>query len=123
MALRPKERVRQNGEAIAVIYRSLGTTMAEQLVTQALAELALTMTGLHMQVRAHQLADLSRRLRKLQQMADGLGMVSLASVAIDLRVCLERNDSTAFSAVWARLIRVAERCLAMDKGLADFSQQ
>ena len=54
--LRPRERVRQDGEAIAVIYRNLGTSAAEQMVTRALGELALAMAGLAAQVKGQQLA-------------------------------------------------------------------
>lgn len=121
VALRPAERVRQDGEAIAVIYRNLGTTTAEQMVTRALGELALTMAGLAAQVKCHELADLTRQLRRLQRMAENLGMVSLGLVAGDARDCLDRADATAFAAVWARLVRVAERSLASDKGLVDLS--
>jgi hypothetical protein len=119
--LRPRERIRQDGEAIAVIYRNLGTSTAEQMVTRALGELALAMAGIAAQVKAQALTDLTRQLKKLQRMAENLGMISLATVSEDARICLERCDSTAFAAVWARLLRVAERCLANDKGFADIS--
>lgn len=119
--LRPVERVQQDAEPIATIYRNLGTDSAEQVVTRALGELALTMAGLSGQVRAHDLVDLARQLRRLQRMAENLGMVSLGLVAADVRACLDRGDSTAFSAVWARLIRIAERSLAPDKALLDQS--
>lgn len=119
VALRPKERVRQDAEPIATIYRNLGTSSAEQVVTRALGELALTMAGLAAQVRAHEMGDLIRQLRRLQRMAENLGMVSLGLVAGDLRACLDRADVTAFAAVWARLLRIAERSLSSDKDLLD----
>lgn len=119
--LRPRERIRQDGEAIAVIYRNLGTSAAEQMVTRALGELALAMAGIAAQVKAQQLADLSRQLKKLQRMAENLGMISLGLVSMDARLCLDRCDATAFSAVWSRLLRVAERSLASDKDFADIS--
>jgi hypothetical protein len=119
VALPVKERVRQDSEPIATIYRNLGTSSAEQVVTRALGELALTMAGLAAQVRERDLQDLSRQLRRLQRMSENLGMTSLGLVAGDVRACLERSDSTAFSAVWARLVRVAERSLAPDKALLD----
>jgi hypothetical protein len=119
VALRPKECVRQDAEPIAAIYRNLGTASAEQVVTRELGELALTMAGLAQQVRAHQMQDLSRQLRQLQRMAEALGLVSLGLVAADVRTCLERADVTAFSAVWSRLLRIAERSLAPDKSLLD----
>ena len=119
VALRPNDRVRQDAEPIASIYRSLGTASGEQVVARALGELALTMAGLATQVRAHQMGDVARQLRRLQQMGEHLGMVSLADVAADVRYCLDVGDVTAFSAVWARLLRIAERSLAPDKTLLD----
>jgi hypothetical protein len=117
----PRERIRQDGEAIAVIYRNLGTSTAEQMVTRALGELALAMAGIAAQVKAQELSDLARQLKKLQRMAENLGMISLGLVAEDTRTCLDRGDSTAFAAVWARLLRVAERSLTSDKDFADIS--
>lgn len=122
VALRPNDRVRQDVEPIATIYRNLGTASAEQVVTRALAELALTMATLAARVKAHELADLSRQLRRLQRMSENLGLTSLGLVAQDVRVCLEQADSTAFSAVWARLMRIAERSLSSDKTLLDKTQ-
>ena len=101
------------------MYRNLGTASAEQVVTRALGELALTMAGLAQQVRRHELADLSRQLKRLQRMSENLGLVSLGTVAGDLRNCLEVADVTAFSAVWARLLRIAERSLSPDRDFLD----
>ena len=60
--LRPREVVRQDVEAIAVIYRNLGAPVAEQMVTRALGELALTMAGIAEKVQAQELRDLARQL-------------------------------------------------------------
>jgi hypothetical protein len=120
--LRPNDRVQQDAEPIATIYRNLGTTSAEKVVTRALGELALTMAGLAHQVRAHDLSDLTRQLRRLQRMSENLGLVSLGLVAADVRICMERSDVTGFAAVWARLLRVAERSLATDKDALDQTQ-
>ena len=76
-----RERVRQDGEAIAAIYRNLGTAAAEQMVARALGELALAMAGIAAQVKAVDLDDLPRQLKRLQRMAENLGMTSLAAVA------------------------------------------
>ena len=105
--MHPVERVRQDAEPIATIYRNLGTASAEQVVTRALAELALTMAGLASQVRAHELADLARQLRRLQRMSENLGMVSLGLVAEDVRSCLERAD---FDRLCRRLGAIDQNC-------------
>ncbi|NUB44669.1 hypothetical protein GEU84_009765 [Fertoebacter nigrum] len=112
--LRPVDRLRQDAGPIAAIYRDLDTQTAEQVVTRALGELALTMAGLSAQMRARDLSDLHRQLRRVQRMAEHLGMVSLALVARDVRQCLDSSDVTAFSAVWSRLMRVAEQSLSQD---------
>ncbi|MES2914032.1 MAG: hypothetical protein V4753_02835 [Pseudomonadota bacterium] len=118
-ALRLREVVRQDVEAIAVIYRNLGAPVAEQMVTRALGELALTMAGIAEKVRAQDLRELAGHLARLARLAGDLGLSSLANVAGDAKTCLERADGTAFSAVWARLLRVAERSLVSEPGLAD----
>jgi hypothetical protein len=120
-ALRPKEYVRLDAEPIAAIYRNLGTSGAEQIVTRALGELALTLAGLVEQVRRRELGDLGRGLRRLQRMADHLGMISLGLIAAEARICMDRSDATAFAAVWARLIRVAEASLSTDRDVLDQS--
>jgi hypothetical protein len=120
-ALTPREVVRQDVEAIAVIYRNLGAPTAEKVVTRALGELALTMARLAENVRSQDLRDVADHLGRLGRLADDLGLISLAQVARDSRLCLERADGTGFSAVWARLVRVAERSLSPIPGMADLS--
>lgn len=115
--LRPNERVCLNAGPIAAIYRDLGSLAAEQVVNRAMGELALTMAGLAGQVRARDLTDLHRQLRSLQRMADHMGMTSLGLVSAQVGACIDSGDATAFSAVWARLIRVAEHSLASEADL------
>lgn len=117
MVLRPKDNVRQDSEPVVAIYRDLGTVQAERVVTRALGELALAMGSLTAQVRSKDLQDLPRQLRRLQRMSEQLGLISLGAVAADARACLDHADATAFSAVWARLLRVAERSMVMEPDL------
>ena len=111
VTLCPQERVDEDEAAIRAIYDRLGPDPGAKLVTRAVGELALGVTVMAAQVDRHELAALPRSLRRMQGMAMGVGMVSLAQVARDARLCLERGDTTAFAAVWARLVRVAERSL------------
>ncbi len=117
----PREVVQQDVEALAGLYRNLGAPMAEQMVTRALGELALTMAAVVEKVAAQDLRSVAGQLGQLRRMADEIGLVSLGRVAGDARICLERADGTGFAAVWARLVRVAERSLAPDQGVADRS--
>ena len=120
--MRPRERVKQDAEPIATIYRNLGAASAEQVVTRALTELAMTMAGLASQIRKHEFGDVDRQLRRLQRMSENLGMVSLGLIAGNVRLCLASGDATAFAAVWARLMRVAERSLGTDRDLLGQTQ-
>ena len=122
VALRPNDRVKQDAEPIATIYRNLGAASAEQVVTRALTELAMTMAGLASQVETRDMRDMDRQLRRLQRMSENLGMISLGAIAGHVRDCLMRSDVTAFAAVWARLMRVAERSLATDRDLLGQTQ-
>ena len=115
--LRPRDRIHQDNETIAAIYRNLGTAAAEQLVSRALAELSLQMAGLTMRLRSQQMAEMPRQLRKAQGMAESLGMITMAQVARDAQICLEAGETAAFAAVWARLQRIAERSLTPGTGL------
>jgi len=117
--LRPVERVRLDAGPIAAMFREMGAAAAEQVVTRALGELALTMAGLAGQVRGRDLTDLHRQLRRLQRMADHVGMVSLSQASAEVRTCLDQGDATAFAAVWARLIRIAECSLATEGEMLD----
>lgn len=117
--LRVQDRVDQDVAMVAVIYRDMGKQAADQVVIRAMDEVALTMAGLVGRVQSRELSDVARQLRRLQRLSVPLGLVSLAQVAQDARGCLEAGDVTAFSAVWARLVRVAKRSLVADRTAAD----
>lgn len=121
VTLRVLEHPNEDLEQIATIYRSLGSASAEQVIARALGELAFAMSALADRIKAHELGDLLRRLKRLQQMAENLGLRTLAQVAVDLGHCLNRKDSTAFAAVWARLLRIAEQSLSFDREKYDQS--
>lgn len=120
-ALRPKDRVRQDSEPIAMMYRTMGTQAAEEVVNRAISELTLTVSGLGVALRENGGVDLPRQLRRMQRMAEQLGLVSLGQVATDLRACMDGQDEVAFAAVWARMIRVAGVSLAAEEGALDQS--
>ena len=68
VALQPIERPHQDVAQIASIYRSLGSASAELVIARALGELAFAMSVLADRIKAHELGDLIRRLKRLQQM-------------------------------------------------------
>jgi hypothetical protein len=121
LALVPMERLRQDAEPIAAIYRNLGVQAAEQVVARALVELSGVAQEVVEQVRLQDQAALPRTLRRLQRLSENMGLVSLGAIAHDTAVCLAEDDGIAFAAVFARLQRVMERTFPPQQGLADLS--
>lgn len=109
--LRPRERVDEDERVILAIYDRLGPDPGAKLVARAVGELALAVTVMSAQVERHELGTLPRGLKRMEAMAAGVGLVSLSQVARDARAVLALGDATAFSAVWARLVRIAEQSL------------
>ena len=111
VALRLKDQVCQDVKPIATICHNLGPVTAQKVVTRALGEISQTVAALADQVKAHDLAEMRRPLRRLQRMSESLGLVTLGLIAVDLTLCIDSQDVTAFAAVWARLLRVADMAL------------
>ncbi|MGL4319980.1 MAG: hypothetical protein ACRCS3_03885 [Paracoccaceae bacterium] len=121
LALVPSERLRQDAEPIAAIYRNLGVQAAEQVVARALAELSAVAQEVVEQVRLHDSTSLPRSLRRLQRLSENMGLVSLGTVAHDAAICIADGDGIAFAAVYARLQRVMERTFPPQIHAADLS--
>lgn len=109
--LRLQERVDEDEGAIIAIFDRFGPDPGAKLVSRAVGELALALTVMSAQVDRHELGTLPRGLKRMQAMASGVGLISLSQVASDARAVLALGDATAFAAVWARLLRVAEQSL------------
>jgi hypothetical protein len=121
LALVPIERLRQDAEPIAAIYRNLGVQAAEQVVARALGELPGVANEVIEQVRLQDQVALPRTLRRLQRLSENMGLVSLGMIAQDAALCLAENDGIAFAAVLARLQRVMERTFSPQQTVADLS--
>jgi hypothetical protein len=111
VVLRPFERLQDGCDELDGMCTDIGVEKARHLMARAAGEVALMLATLADQVRRHELADMAWQLRRLQRLAEGVGMMRLGQVAGDLRACLQAADVTGFAAVWARLLRVAERSL------------
>lgn len=109
IALTPREYLREDTGAISDICDRLGADTAVRVLSRSVEELALSVAAIATQVRLHDAADVQWHSRRVQKLALGLGLISLANVAGDLR--RSHSDPTAFAAVCARLLRVASRSL------------
>lgn len=119
VALRHHENVKQDLSRISVIYKDLGANAADQVVARALGEMAHTMKLVTEMVSEEQLEKAPRHFKRLKLLAENLGMTSLAVAAEAVRDCLEKHDMVAFSAAWARLLRIGEASLISNEDEAD----
>lgn len=110
IALRPREFLREDAAAINDICERLGPDTAARVLSRAIEELALSLASLGSKVRLSDAAGICWHSRRIQKFALGLGLISLANVAGDLR--RSQSDPTAFAAVCARLLRVANQSLS-----------
>jgi hypothetical protein len=109
IVLRHEEGVRMDGTRIAAILRERGAHAAEAALTMRMAEMAVQITHMERHYRAGRMALVCRHGRRLQIGATDIGMRSFARVARDTRICAVRRDVVAFTATWARLLRIYDR--------------
>ena len=111
LQIRPVEKVSVDQERLGTLYAQLGETNAENVVCRALEELALRMTDCDKLYREESWTELRKNTRSLIAIADQIGMAKLSSVADDVTICIDREDTTALAATLSRLLRNGERSL------------
>jgi hypothetical protein len=107
--LRHEEGVRMDGTRLAAILRERGPHAAETALAARMAEMAVQIAQMERHYRAGRMVLLCRHGRRLQHGADDIGMRSFARVVRDTRICAVRGDMVAFTATWARLLRIFDR--------------
>lgn len=84
----------------------------DELIGDALEQIALGMTRLRIAARDGQFAGIEAEAARLSRLAAQLGLVSLADVAADVSACTRSRDGPALAATLARARRVATRSLS-----------
>lgn len=123
--IEPRDRVLYDAEAIASLYRNLGHHIAERMVSRAFAALSDSLAFAEVLVKGHDFPSLQAKLVEIRMSADNLGLTTLAFVAEHARENLQRDphhgQTAAFSALWARLKRVAEASMNIGYGAEEES--
>lgn len=109
--LKHEEGVRMDGTRLAAILRARGPGAAEAALLARLNDMAVQIAQMERHYRAGRMVLVCRHGRRLQHGAEDIGMRSFARVARDTRICAVRGDMVAFTASWARLLRIHERSL------------
>lgn len=106
-----EERVTIDHRRLEGIVHDLGETTAAEVIGAALEQLALALSRTLTAVSHGDLVGVARDADRLSRLAWQLGLVTLASVAIDVGRCAERRDDGALTATSARLMRIGNQSL------------
>ena len=117
--LRPDEPVRLDRDQLEFLVLQMGPMGADQVVSQAMEELAVLLARIERQQRDGALDALQEGVRALVRIAQKVGMTTLARVGRDVLCLLGGHDSAAYGAVLARLLRVGEGSLVAVWDLQD----
>ncbi len=107
--LRPKDHLQVDTERLAEVYLHLGEGRASLAVDRSVEDLGCVLDLLRSQAQAGRIEAAIRTAERLQQIALPLGLSSLEQVSRDLQTVGTAQDMAAWSAVLARLDRVADR--------------
>lgn len=116
-----EEQVGLRPDRLAELYVQLGKANAQDVVCRAIEELAVRLKNLEGMDRTCELATVRKKAKGLIGIAEQIGMQRLADVAHDLQYCAGENDTVAFAAVMARLLRVGDYSLIAVWDLQDLS--
>ena len=119
--LKQTEHVRLDANRLEELFLQLGEAGAEDVVCRALEELAARLFHTERCYRELRFGDMRKSSRSLIAIAEQIGMQTLATVAHDVTICIDRKDGTALSATLARLLRIGESSLSEIWDLQDLS--
>ncbi|MEI4196337.1 hypothetical protein [Roseovarius sp. E0-M6] len=119
--LKQNEVVHLDSDQLEKLFEQLGEAGAEDVVCRALEELAVRLTHAERCWREGGHGDMRKSTRSLVAIAEQIGMNTLARVAMDVIVCVDRGDQIAVAATLTRLIRIGERSLSEIWDLQDLT--
>ena len=114
-ALQPRDRILYDAESVAGIYRNMGPLVAERMINRAFQSLSEVLQSAKDHVGAGRYLQLERNLTEICAKADNLGLTSLSFVAEHARDNLRGGPQPSFDALWARLLRVADQSLTLQR--------
>ncbi|WP_370400002.1 hypothetical protein [Sulfitobacter sp. JB4-11] len=111
LQMKPFEQVVLDQDRLGALYSELGPSGAEDVVCRAMEELAQRLARSNTLYHTSDWTGLRKNTRSLIAIAEQVGMFTLAKVACDVTICIDRQDEIALAATLSRLIRTGERSL------------
>ncbi len=103
--------MRLDHDQLEVLHLQLGAAGADQVVAQAMEEMAVLLSKVERHHREGKLEDVGIGVKSIVTIAQQVGMTSLARVGRDVISLIAGFDSAAYGASVARLVRIGESSL------------
>lgn len=103
------ERVSLDPDRLVELCVSMGDTVAENLVTASIGDVAIGMENLPDGSFVEDQKKVLKTVKRLRGVADHIGLRSYVRVADDVAYCAKTGDVPAYSATLDRLRRVAAK--------------
>ena len=96
---------------VEMLYRRLGPIAAENLMSRAVEDLAVLLSGAEAQLAAGEFEGLDAAMRDIVAIADQIGLAGLSLVAGHVSDSIATRNGAALAATMARLGRIGARAL------------
>jgi len=106
------ESVSFHPERLAELYSKLGESAAENVVCRALEDMSNRLRRIEAAFWSRETEKVHENALGLIDVADQVGMDTLATVANDVAFCVARGDVVALGGTLARLLRVGDQSLS-----------
>ncbi|WP_420861565.1 hypothetical protein [Algirhabdus cladophorae] len=107
-----EERVHFDPDRLTELYAELGELAAETVVCRALEELSIKLRRIEAAFWSRDIKTVHDNASGLIEVAEQIGMHSLARVASDVAGCVASGDVVALGGTLARLLRVGDQSLS-----------
>jgi len=105
------EAIRFEPRRLADLYRTMGEIGAENVLCDAMEELAIQLVKLEKLGRRAQFDEVVNIATRLAPVAERIGLLGLARVCHDVADCARSGDLNGFAATMARMARIGDKSL------------
>lgn len=108
ITLRFQDRVQYDPEPLRLLYEEMGHHHAEEHVCDVLENIARLLERSRKSVKMHHFEAVTRNASELSQLAQKIGLMTVAKAAFHLADAADQSDYRAVDSTFARLERVTE---------------
>jgi len=109
--LRHDDIIEIDEEALEAVYAAHGHASGDRVICKAIEDIAVRIAKVERHVSRGKFESISCIVDDIKKMSPEIGLRTLAQVATDVDILLERSDNAALIACVHRMVRVGEKSL------------